>query len=314
MDKRRFSSQAVEVLTIFIFILNWQGARAAELAGTVIDSLTKLPISGAQVSAELSGQTLGRGFSGSDGRFSVSISPPTNALSSVTAIISVPDYDEVSVPIQFQNGAALQNPTIPMALHWIGACKAGFDHSVVVGYFLPPAATGAQTDLTERVARSMSFALAIKLQQIYLAPDLQPSFEPCPAAKPRTPQLGASVAKALFADAFVGGDVAHLDSASFKVSTYVSDAYGRLGPFVVAVNRSVDLDSPSGATMADETHVAVLAAVAAGLINKQDCATAMKVLNVAEQMTTPAPDYLVRMKDYCVAQLPNRRLLSGGPP
>lgn len=102
--------------------------------------------------------------------------------------------------------------------------------------------------------------------------------------------------------------------ASFKVSTYVSDAYGQLRPFVLAVNTNVDLDSPSGATMADETHVAVLAAVAAGIINKNDCATAMKVLAVAEQMAGSAPDYLLQMKDYCIAKLPNRLLLGGNTP
>jgi len=66
--------------------------------------------------------------------------------------------------------------------------------------------------------------------------------------------------------------------------------------------------------MADETHVAVLAAVAAGIINKNDCATAMKVLAVAEQMAGSAPDYLLQMKDYCIAKLPNRLLLGGNTP
>ncbi|MDE3819695.1 hypothetical protein [Sinorhizobium meliloti] len=314
MGKRQFHSQAASLL--FALALSWSqsAANAEELAGKVIDSLTKLPMSGVLVSAELSGNQIGKAYTGSDGTFSVAIQLPTTDLTYVTAIISSPDYDSVSIPVPFDDGSALNAPTIPMQLRWISACKTGYERTIIVGHFLPPSTAGNQTDLADRVALSMSSALLKKLQQIHLATDLQPTFWPCSAAKARRPELGASIAKALLADAFVGGDVTHSAANAFEVSTYVSDAYGQLGTFVHAKNTNVDLDSPSGATMADETHVAVLAAVAAGIINKDDCATAMKVLAVAEQMASAVPSYLQRMKEHCIVLLPNRRLLRGPPP
>jgi hypothetical protein len=119
----------------------------------------------------------------------------------------------------------------------------------------------------------------------------------------------------LLADGFVGGEVAHSAAEqAFKVSTYVNDAYDRLRPFVRAESLNVDLDSPSGATMADDTHAAVLASVAAGIISKGDCATAMKVLAAAEQIAGSTPTYISKMKEFCVAQLPNRLLLRGKTP
>jgi hypothetical protein len=164
--------------------------------------------------------------------------------------------------------------------------------------------------LTERVARTMGFDLTILLQQAHLRQDLQPTFEPCPAARPRTPQSGSIFARALSADAFVGGDVAHRAS-SFQVSTYVSDAYGKLGPFVLAVNESVDLDNPSGTRLASATHVAVLASVAAGLIENHDCISATTVLNVAKQLISNVPVYVTQLESRCRQQLPNTGLLRG---
>jgi hypothetical protein len=61
------------------------------------------------------------------------------------------------------------------------------------------------TNLSARIARSLEYALNTRLQTVRLNLELLPSFEPCDAAKPRTARLAANFAKALRADAFVGG-------------------------------------------------------------------------------------------------------------
>jgi hypothetical protein len=150
--------------------------------------------------------------------------------------------------------------------------------------------------------------LNIRLQTVHLDPDLQPAFEPCNAAKPAIPRFGADFAKALRADAFVGGNIADAPP-SLTVNTYVSDAHDLFAVPLAATSRSIDLDNPSGAPMAVETHVAVLAAIAAGLARKGDCVAAIDVLKVAEQMVAAVPPYLAGLRQECEARLPNAGLV-----
>jgi hypothetical protein len=312
MAKRRLASFSVSIPVAFFILLEALPASAADLSGTVRDAITNRPIGGAEVIVELSGDKKGRGFSAADGRFSVTVVPPDDNLVSMTAIVSSSEYAMKSVDIAFQHGAALRMVDVLLDPEWVSNCRASTSHSVVVGYFLPPSPSGIESDLTERVARTMGFDLTILLQQAHLRQDLQPTFEPCPAARPRTPQSGSIFARALSADAFVGGDVAHRASA-FRVSTYVSDAYGRLGAFVLAVNESVDLDNPSGTKLAVETHAAILASVAASLVEKNDCVSAISVLTIAKQLVVNIPAYVTQLEDACRNKLPNSGLLRGTP-
>jgi hypothetical protein len=239
---------------------------------------------------------------------------PVGAPAIATAIAAARSRDHEVSKSNFQvNGGTPVASAHDISLFPIGvtACRSQTDHSVIVGYFLPPVGTDF-SDLPERVARSLDFALNTKLQALSLSPELQPSFESCDAAKPKTPRLGARYAKALKADAFVSGNIAD-GPAEFTVSTYVSDAHNLFGAPNIATSKSVNLNNPSGAAMVDDVHAAILAAIAAGLAEKKDCVSATTVLSAAEQLLNPIPPYIVNLRQRCEAELPNVGLLGTGP-
>lgn len=298
--------------------LSWGGTPALAdsiLAGTVTDAITQQPVGGAEIGIEYAGQAIGSGSSDIDGHYSVPFALPGSAPPLATAIVSAKSGAYELNKLNFQvNAGTPVGATQDIALYPLGvaACRSNAGHLVVVGHFLPPLGSDF-TDLPDRVAQSLDFALNTKLQTVSLSAELQPSFEPCPAAKPKTAKLGANYAKALQADAFVSGNIAAEGPAQFSVSTYVSDAHNLFGAPKVATSKSVDLNNPSGANIAADIHVAVLASIAAGLAQKDDCVGAITVLSVAELLLDPAPPYLVTLREQCEARLPNIGLLGGSP-
>lgn len=284
------------------------------LAGTVTDAVTRLPVAAAEVQVEYAGRVLGVGSTDIDGHYSVPFAVPEAAPEVATMIVSARSHshDLSRSSFQVSDGAPIGDAhDIALFPAGVAACRSQTSHSVIVGHFLPPTG-GSVSDLSTRVARSLDFALTTRLQTLHLDRALQPSFEPCDAAKPRTPRFGADYARALRADAFVLGDIAEAPP-HFTVRTYVSDAHDLLNQPVVASSESVDLDNPSGAEMAGETHAAVLASVAAGLAGNGDCVTAISVLAVAEQMAETVPGYVTELRRHCEGALPNTGLLGGQP-
>ncbi len=292
------------------------GAAAADsiLAGTVIDAVTQRPVAGAEVSIEYAGGVLGAASTDIDGLYSVPFVVPQAVTGVATMIVTArsPSHDLSRSSFQVSDGQPVGDAhDIALYPAGVAQCRSLTGHSVIIGHFLPPVGTSV-SDLSTRVARSLDFALTTRLQTLHLDRELQPSFEPCEAAKPRTPRLGADYARALRADAFVLGDIAQVPPL-FTVRTYVSDAHDLLDPPAVATSKSVDLDNPSGAEMAGDTHAAVLASVAAGLAGKGDCVTAISVLAVAEQMVEFVPAYVTNLRRHCERSLPNTWLLGGRP-
>jgi len=293
------------------------GAAAAAdsiLAGTVTDAVTHQPIVGAQVDIEYSGQMVGSGTSDVDGLYKVPFTIPPSAPSLVIMIASAHSQSYEINRSNFQVNAGTPVETahnISLFPRGVMACLSQAEHPVIVGHFLSPLGRDF-SNLPDRVALSMDRALNTRLQTVHLPPELQPSFEPCDAAKPKTPRLGPNFAKALRADAFIGGDVAE-EPPHFTVSTYLSDAYDFFSSPEIAISRSVDLNNPSGASMAAEMHVAVLAAIASGLARKNDCVTAITVLSVAEQLINVVPSYIAALRKDCEARLPNAGLTKASP-
>lgn len=296
--------------------LGWSEPAAADsvLAGTVTDAVTGQPVAGAEVGVEYSGAALGSGTSDIDGVYRVPFTVPPAAPSpaTMTAAARSPGHEVNRTNFQVTGGAPLAGAH-DIALYPLGitACRSQTRHSVIVGHFLPPPQESFP-DLPMRVARSLDFALNTRLQAARLAIELQPSFEPCEAAAPRSPRLGANFAKALRADAFVGGEVTDAPSR-FTVTTYVSDAYDVFPSPAVTTSRSVDLGNPSGAAIAGETYTAVLAAIAAGLARQDDCVSAIAVIAVAEQMASDVPPFLATLRRQCESRLPNGGLLGPSP-
>jgi hypothetical protein len=284
------------------------------LAGTVTDVITLQPVAGAEVTVEYSGQALGTTTADLDGVYRVPFTVPAGAPAVVTMTASARSGSHGITKSNFQVRDGTPVATVHnIALFPVGVtdCRSQTGgHSVIVGHFLPPVGRDF-TELSRRVAQSLEFALNTRLQTVRLTLERLPSFEPCDAAKPRTPRLGANFAKALRADAFVGGSIATADgSPSFTVSMYVSDAYGLFSNPAIAANRSVDLDNPSGASVTGETHAAVLAALAAGLAGKNDCVTAIDVLSVAERLVDTVPPYITQLRKDCQSRVPNAGLRS----
>jgi hypothetical protein len=281
------------------------------LAGIVTDAITLQPVAGAEVQIEYSGQVVGAGTSDIDGYYSVPFTVPPEAPRVSTMIASARSGGHAMNRSNFQvNAGTPVKNTHNITLYPIGVmdCRSQTGHSVIVGHFLPPDGRNL-AELSTRIARSLEYALNTQLQTVRLTLELLPSFEPCDAAKPRTPRLATNFAKALRADAFVGGDISAADESSgFTVSIYVSDAHGLFSNPERASNRSVDLSNPSGASIAGATHAAVLASIAAGLAGKNDCVSAIAVLSVAERLVDVIPPYITTLRKTCESRVPNAGL------
>jgi hypothetical protein len=315
MDAPRSAWLLPSTLALACWILGANPAAADSiLAGTVTDAITHQPVAGAKIDIEYSGHVLGSGTSDVDGIYSISFTMPPSLPTVATMITSAGSQNhEISISnFQVNNGTPVETDhNILLFPLGVTACRSQAPHSIIVGHFLPPVGRDF-SDLPIRVARSLDFALNPRLQIVRLSPDLQPSFEPCDAAKPITPKFGGDFAKALRADAFVTGDISGGPS-NFTVSTYISDAYDLFGAPTIATSRNVDLSNPSGASIAADTYVAVLAAIAAGLAQKDNCAAAITVLSIAEQLVEVVPPYISALRKTCQARLPNAGLVTPSP-
>jgi hypothetical protein len=310
----RFASAFVIVCCWLLTVM--PGAADSILAGAVTDAITLQPVAGAEIQIEYSGQIVGAGTSDIDGFYRVPFTVPPAAPAVLTMVASAHSGSHGVTRSNFQVNAGTPVATAHnIALFPTGVtdCRSQTGHSVIVGHFLPPDGRNL-ADLSTRIARSLEYALNTRLQTVRLTLELLPSFEPCDAAKPRTPRLAANFAKALRADAFVGGDIAAADGSSgFTVSIYVSDAHGLFSSPEMASNRSVDLGNPSGASMSGETHVAVLGSIAAGLAEKNDCFSAIAVLSVAERLVDVPPPYITTLRRTCESRVPNAGLRRATP-
>jgi hypothetical protein len=268
------------------------GAAQSILAGTVTDAITQQPIGGAAVVIRYGGQTIGTGTTDINGQYIAPFAMPAGApaLTALTAVASKDDvYEAYGPSFQVDGGRPVGNVhNIALFPKGVTDCRSQSRHSVIVGYFAAPAERDVR-ELSRRIAESLRYELNTSLQKVKVTLELLPSFEPCDAAKPRTPQLGASFAKALKADAFLSGNIAVADSpSSYTVNMYVSDAYGFFRDPMRASNRSINLDNPSGTSVSAETHAAMVVSIAAGLKSNNDCVTAISVLSVAEQLVRDA--------------------------
>jgi hypothetical protein len=307
------------IISSIVFLsLPLQALFAAEgfVGGRVLDAITKRPVAGADVYVEYASQKIGSGKTETDGVYQVpfAIPPSAQADTWVTVTAGNSDHGPKTLNVRVTGGQSAGAFDIEIFPAGLLECLSKSDHSVIVGSFLPPVSAGAMSDLSRRIAISLEFALKTRLQAVHLTLAKQPSFEPCEPAKPTTTKLGANYAKALKADAFVAGDVTHEAGVpGYSVSFYVSDAYDFFADPQVASNPSINLNSPSGASVSDATHAAVLTSIAAGLAKKNDCLNSIKVLNVAEKLMDSIPPDLKSLRKECDLRLPNIDLRRNTP-
>jgi len=319
MAEPRFIWLFAEAAGILLVTLFGTALAAADsiLAGTVTDAISHQPVAGAEVRIEYSGQLVGAGTTDIDGLYRVSFAIPPAAppVATMVATALSGSHDANRSNFQVRDGTPVETVhNIALFPSGVTDCRSLTGHSVIVGHFLPPVGRDF-AELSRRIAESLEFALNTRLQTVHLTLEILPSFEPCDAARPRTPKFGASFAKALRADAFVGGNIAAADGQpNFTVTIYVSDAHGLFRDPTMASNKSIDLDNPSGAAVTGETHVAVLGSIAAGLAEKNDCVTAIAVLSVAERLVKVIPPYIAELRKTCEARVPNAGLLGRSMP
>ncbi|MET4602867.1 hypothetical protein ABIB90_002344 [Bradyrhizobium sp. JR4.1] len=286
------------------------------VGGHIFDAITKRPVAGADVYVEYSSRRIGAAKSDGDGVYRVPFVMPSTIPATAFATITASGAGHAASTENLQIMDGSSGAVKDLELYPIGLleCRSQAEHSVIIGNFLPPSPAGTLSDLSRRIAKSLEFSLKTRLQAVHLILDKQPSFEPCESAKPATSKLGAGYAKALKADAFVDGDVSHDKRLlGYAVSFYVSDAYDFFPDPQLASNRNLELDTPSAVSVSDETHLAVLASIAAGLAKRKDCATALQVISVGERLIEEPitssnalrADYFAQLRKGCEEQLPN---------
>jgi hypothetical protein len=211
-----------------------------------------------------------------------------------------------SKPVRLQGGAtgAHHIALLPLGL---ADCVSQTDRAVIVGHFLPPVGRDV-SELSTRVRNSLHFALATALGKRNLALRLRPIFLSCEAANPMEVTLGTNFARALKADAFIAGEVAH-QPTRYLMNIYVSDAYGLFDGPELSRDIPVDLDRPSDTEMPGDAYVAVLAALAAGLKRKDDCVNVIEVVSIIRNLVQMLPSYVEDLRKECQPHLPQAGLV-----
>jgi Carboxypeptidase regulatory-like domain len=279
------------------------------ITGTVTDVTTGRPVVGAEINVKYSGQTVGSATSERDGVYHVPFTLPTARPPGafVTVSASSPRHDPKGWPVQLQTNSPLATQDIELFPLGLSACVTK-DHAFIVGHFPSPANRNV-SELSKRVADSLHFALRTELQkQSTLKLQRPPSFPSCEAANPSEVRLGAAFAKALGAHAFITGEIAE-NAPQFLMTIYVSDAYELFSEPELGKDIPINLDRPSEARMPGQTHVAILAALAAGLKEKDDCSNALTVIQIIEQLIGSVPNYLEPLQKECRARVPHAGLV-----
>lgn len=286
-------------------------SRAAALdvivVGDLTDATTGQPIVGAPVEVRFSALPVGRALSDERGRFRVPATLPDGSNLYVAQLaIDHPDYAAKTEEIQVVNKEPTRDSyALTLFPRVLAPClpqRGHGTHLVVVGHFRSPIGENIG-DLSDRLAEAMQFDLLNHLQRAHVPTNLQPIFAPCTEAKPRAISQGKTLAQALRADALVHGNVSR-EQNSFHVSTHVSDAHNPAAAPVTATSRDVDLNNPNIASMNPDTHVAVLAAVAAGLLENRDCVGALAVASAAERLAGQPPPFVAGVRQRCVEAPP----------
>jgi hypothetical protein len=285
-----------------------EGACESLLTGSVTDAVTGTGIVGAKVEVVDAGQVVGTTTTDARGAYTVAFNPTTVALHTVSLQTEPQGYAAGALPVQVNTGGDSSFASLKLYPSSLAACLSQTLHKVVVGVFRPPLGQDL-SGLADRVVEILSYDLNTQVQAVHLATELQPIVEECAGAEPHSPRLGGKFAAALGADAFVFGFV-EPEQARYRVTTYISDAYGMFTPLPRAVSSpAVDLGD-SRAVLSGATHAAILGAVAKGLADAEDWATAISVISAAEHLVNPTPDYLLALRKECEKHVPNAGLVS----
>ncbi len=292
---------------------------ATVVAGTITDGITAAPVAGAEVRITMGGELLGTGTSDSAGQFRVIFELASQAaVKNLTLGVRHGQYTEIATDVTVSSGRTdQQSYRITLLPSVVGDCRRNGNHTVVVGYFRPPAGSSGQLELASRIKDSLEYDVLARFQKLKIVPQSQPIFIACEQIKPQALADYGSFAKSLGADAFLSGYVVPAGVSGIqkvKVEMSIADRFGLLVPPVHASSLDVDLDDPATARLQGSAQTAIFTALVTGYERAGQTAECVEAANAAEQAIGKLPAVLIETRKRCSGALPNSGLTRGHGP
>ncbi len=285
------------------------------VGGTVRDASTGAAISGVDITIRRGGTDLGAAVSGTDGTFQLPFEIESRPEAQHLTVLARKDaFDSGSRTIVVTAGKATPRSfDFELVPAFVAECRRSVDHTLVVGYFRPAAASAGDPDIASRVADALNFDLLVRMQQ-QLAATALPSIIACGGARPRAVADYQRFAKVLDSDAFLVGWVDNAALSKVKLEMAVIDGYGVLAAPLRASGGEVNLNDPALARLKPEAHAAILTALVNGYEKAGKFAECVEFTSAAARIIGTLPQPLQEVRSRCEQRVPNRGLLPGGSP
>jgi hypothetical protein len=280
---------------------------------------TGAPVPGAKVTVTQGGATLGSELTGPEGQYVLTFKVPLRPQSqTVTLLVERTDYVGKSVEVVVTPSGAAEKTSyrfelLPAA---VAECYHPRDHTIIVGYFRPPASASGDADFASRIRDNVHLTLLPVLQELAAfkdQPSLQPEARDCAQARPKREADYPGFAKALGADAFLTGYVAPAGRL-FKVEMWVADRFDLLIPPSRATSANMDLDDPDATRLSVPSRTAILSALAVGYEKTGKTAECVQVAEAAQRILKTMPPEIAATRKRCQAALGHQGLLRGATP
>ena len=285
------------------------------LAGTVSDSSTGAPVSGADVVLRKGGAELGSTVTAADGQFQLPFDIVAQPQAqNLKLFVRRDGFVAASQDVVVTSGAASRKSfALGLIPQSVSGCIRSSDHAVVVGYFRPAAGSAGDPDIAGRVADALNYDLLTRMQQALNQKSL-PSIVACGGARPQAVVDYSRFAKVLHADAFLVGSVNDAALRKVKVDIVVVDRLDLLAAPLRVSSKDVNLDDPELARLDVAAHAAILTALVGGYEQARKFAECIDFTSAAARILGPLPSALESARQRCLQQVPNRGLLSGNAP
>ena len=267
------------------------------LVGTVTDASDGRPVVGATITVDDGGRQIGNARSGSGGTFRVTVTVEDSGLHPFKVITEDAGYRSADMDAEALNGN-LQQDAFDFSLlpNDLAPClfSSSARHPVVVGHFFEPPGDPI-SDIPGRLSLALQEELDLHLQ---LARAPSPTIADCDGAQFTGVDDGRGIARALNAHALLYGSVTR-QQPHYKVKARIIDAHDSNGPAVRTTSAGVDLANPDEAKMHPKVYVAILSAMAAGALTRNDCAGALSIADAASRLSETAPDFVNEVQQVC---------------
>ena len=280
------------------------------VTGLVSEAVTGTPMSGVQVSVHSGKDRLASVRSDEAGKFLLQFDWPVGKVSGTVQLLArLEGYDAHSINVEVDRGRPSQSSyAMRLLADGLAFCVQRSRPAVVVGHFRP-APGRPDPNLSERIADTLRYDLMEQIQKAEFDVDRQPGIFPCDAAEPKILDNYGDYAELLGADAYVGGYVTSPAPVKVKDELAVADGFGVLDTPLGATSADVDLDDPRLARLAPEANAAILTALVIGYQRSGKPQECVDLLAASERLLGTLTPPLLKLREECQAELPNRGLL-----